>query len=138
MELKHWADFLPYAPKIKRNSVSNELLELSVSTLPMAISNGYKLILRPMAHLTKEIEHNGEKFVPIEKLKLEFNYRDNSIESNLRFNPETVSFIYDGGYTFENIRGATCPETYFMIQKLRELHFDVDGLIEKGEAIAKD
>lgn len=69
----------------------------------------FKPILRPISDLTKEIEVNGEKFVPIEKLK------QNYIGETIGLNPATWS--------------------YRSIQKLFEWHFDVFGLIERGDAI---
>lgn len=63
-----------------------------------------QLILHPL-DLTKEIEHNGEKFVPRDKFygnPLDFKIRENS---------------------------------YDVVQKLLEWHFDIYNLIEKDLAI---
>lgn len=149
MELKHWAAYLPYGLKLQVIDTGTvfELKDFFIKNKEIRIAYGKSLpILRHISDLTKEIEHNGEKFVPLENLKSDFDYRYDSIEPNLRFDAKTISFIYDyesdfsydGGYTFQNVEGATCRETYFMIQKLLEWHFDVFGLIEKGEAIAKE
>lgn len=67
-----------------------------------------KLILHNLTDLKKEININGEKFVPFEKLGL-------TEENILDFN---VSF---------------CP--FWIIKLLYEWHFDIHGLVKKGEAI---
>jgi hypothetical protein len=69
-----------------------------------------KPILHPLSDLTKEIEHKGEKFVP--KLKLLY----------LGYRELTYNFQL---YVLE----------FGLIQHLVKWHFDIAGLIEKGEAI---
>ena len=76
-----------------------------------------KLILRPLSDLTKEIEVNGERFVPIDWL--EKNIPPSKKHSN------TVTFT--NGYI------EMCY--YVEYQKLFEWHFDVFGLIPQGLAI---
>jgi len=71
-------------------------------------------ILRPLSDLTKEIEHNGEKFVPLNELGFKDNY-DLAIE--LFFKTELEEL----------------PVRIF--NKLLEWHFDFFGLIEKNDAI---
>jgi hypothetical protein len=63
------------------------------------------LICHPLSGLTKEIEHNGERFVPIE-----------------------ITGIIDWEYGYEKL-------PYWLIQKLFEWHFDVFGLIGSNLAI---
>lgn len=74
----------------------------------------YKSICHPLSDLTKEIEHKGEKFVPTIKLG---------------WNTVTLSF------SASNIKMAINTLTLQEAQKLIEWHFDIAGLIEKGEAI---
>jgi len=83
-----------------------------------------KPIIHPLSDLTKEIEHNGEKFVPIrmlknthgiEYLKKYLREQDNPNILGKHFNPYELKF------------GA--------LSKLIKLHFDVASLIEKGKAI---
>jgi len=100
----------------------------------MTISNGeyqydvefddIKIIVRPLSDLTKEIEVNGEMFVPIEKLK----ERDSDIEF-LGFYQSTFAFIID-----EKAVGIMAIP-YYIIQQLIEWHFDIFNLIEKGLAV---
>lgn len=76
--------------------------------------NEIKPILRPLSDLTKEIEHNGEKFVPM----VEY--------SHLRF--EEIS-NYKGG---QNVLDFIQFREYKL---LIEMHFDFFGLIEQNLAI---
>lgn len=71
-----------------------------------------KPILRPLSDLTKEIDVNGDVFVPLDVLAYLFG------NGFLYFNPNEIS-----------------KQPYEQIQKLLEWHFDVFGLIEKGLAI---
>lgn len=71
-----------------------------------------QLILHPL-DLTKEIEHNGEKFVPLYEL----------IKEDKAF---TLDFIKC--YGIEELKLS-------VYEKLLEWHFDIFGLIEKGLAI---
>lgn len=77
----------------------------------------FKPILRPLSDLTKEIEHNGEKFVPSEKLAFHL------------FEKSDREYYLNGG-----INGVP----FWVSQKYFEWHFDVFGLIEKGLAINKN
>ncbi|MBS9774748.1 MAG: hypothetical protein KGV59_06290 [Tenacibaculum sp.] len=77
-----------------------------------------KLRLRDLSNLTKEIEYNGEKFIPIEKLKEDL-WRDwcDSFD-------EYLEFIHDANYgTYAILQGS-----YRIIQKLLEWHFDIFNL----------
>ena len=77
-------------------------------------------ILHPLSDLTKEIEHNGEKFVPIERLS-----KLNGM-SAIRDMDTIALYIQESGLNF-------IP--YVIINLLVSWHFDIAGLIEKGEAI---
>lgn len=91
--------------------------------------NRVKPILRPLSDLTKEIEHDGEKFVPNVKLKhirigIDI-YKPLNLDRPLEINIETENYsqqidLYDG---------------YLVVQKLIEWHFDVFGLIDKDLAV---
>ena len=116
-----------------------------------------KPILRQLSYLTKEIEHNGEKFVPIiELLKIEmdlhfkncsdFNIGYNGMFSWVKynFNFEEYALFYDN--SFISFKGANYNNgsilgyyptlnQYSLIQKLLSWHFDIYRLIETGLAI---
>lgn len=71
-----------------------------------------KLLLYPLSSLTKEIEHKGEKFVPVEKMK----------ELDLGSLPRSLDYrwLY-----------------YHQSQKLLEWNFDIFGLLDRGLAVDK-
>lgn len=70
-------------------------------------------ICRPLSDLTKEIEHKGKKFIPMKKIAI--------------YNPNNVEYLIECVIT-----GLV---EYIVLRQLIEWHFDVAGLIEKGEAI---
>ena len=82
-------------------------------------SRNIKPILRPLSDLTKEIEHNGEKFVPIVYLCNSELYG----YSDLRYMINSNNFNSIESLSFKSFN------------KIMEWHFDVFGLIEKGLAI---
>lgn len=75
----------------------------------------YKPYIHPLSSLTKPIEHNGEKFVPIEKIAYSFGYEIRISRNKL-------------------LQPIMC-EQFNVVLQLVEWHFDIAGLIEKGEAI---
>jgi hypothetical protein len=75
LELKHLAAYLPYKVKFLWKGIYSVNF-LSVRVIKRLEDKGddfhykdIKPILRPLSDLTKEIEHNGEKFVPILELR---------------------------------------------------------------------
>lgn len=115
----------------------------------------WKPILYSMDMLTKEIEHKGERFIPIEKLfdietGLEWS-KSGHIKSDkgkdeywVRQKEEGRSFYF--GYNAENnyfykIDSENCKQSVWkqleMFQKLFELHFNVFGL-DESEYIKKE
>ena len=87
-----------------------------------------KPILRPLSDLTKEIEHNGERFVPIDEL---WGQTLGEIDSN----------TYDDYFFNPDLKTTwICKENvlqleWVVVEKLFEWHFDVFGLIDAGLAI---
>ena len=77
-----------------------------------------KLALRPLSDLTKDIEVNGERFVPINELK------------------HYYGFDYMWSFSTKP-QGEFCVYAveFACVNKLFEWNFDVFGLIEKGLAI---
>lgn len=88
-----------------------------------------KPIIHPLSDITKEIEHKGEKFVPIDRFNELFGYKYCRLVYYV--NSGIGWYIYssfsDTAISFDNM--------YLPIKKLIEWHFDIAGLIEKGEAI---
>lgn len=130
LELKHLAPYLPYGLEIDlspldhmnldsllNNKVSyvddymNAYIKLKPS-MDFAVSSHHsfslstcKPILRPLSDLIKEVEHDGERFVP---------------RSKFYGNPTDVTIN---------------QMPYAVVQKILSWHFDIFGLIEKGLAI---
>lgn len=77
-----------------------------------------KPILHPLSNLTKEIEHDGEKFVPIDVI---INH--------------PLSYYDDKGDALISIQNYPEQLRIWTILILIEWHFNIAGLIEKGEAI---
>jgi len=75
LELKHIAPYLPFGLQYI-NTLRNEINSLTIYQYPKFVQvnksknaitlNSYKPILRPLSDLTKEIEIEGIKFVPID------------------------------------------------------------------------
>ena len=81
-----------------------------------------KPILHPLTDLTKEIEHNGEVFVPTTRLKLLYEFEsDNVCEIRMYINSGWTSSI------------SELPLD--IVLQLISWHFDLFNGIEKGEAI---
>lgn len=130
LELKHIVGYLPYQTNFictrNRISILDTYIGIcagkNIIDIGYVINNNLKPILRPLSDLTKEIEVNGEKFVPIKKLGWEY---------------------YDGelGGMAYCVYGESPRTTVNVIdylddlEKLYEWHFDIHGLIEKGLAI---
>jgi hypothetical protein len=136
LEIKHLAHYLPYKLKCKwkkskpyeliglrkgNQSVSNELW---IWKDGLHYNTGYLYecipILRPLSDLTKEIEVNGEKFVPIERL-FEVESKNDRYLNYLEIEQQSkIGMKYI---------------SYGIVEKLAEWHIDFQGLIEKQLAI---
>lgn len=120
LELKHLAPYLPYGLKVLANQrqrtlhgISQDVAYLYYNGLKPYFFKEFKPILRPLSDLTKEIEVNGERFVPFKWLGW-----NNCLD--LR------DIIEDKD--FQNI-------SFEDAQKLFSLHFDIFNLIPQGLAI---
>ncbi|MDR0266002.1 MAG: hypothetical protein LBJ04_22505 [Sphingobacterium sp.] len=143
LTLEHLAPYLPYAFNVisKVTEYTYKVLGLSNDELMIAenamfsgwyaISN-FKPILRPISDLTKEIEHNEKKFVPIEW----FEIGDDEAENWFTFDHGNINLINDlSNISIHGIYHDINFLPYAVVQKLIKWHFDVFGLIEKGLAI---
>ena len=129
LNIEHLAAYLPYGVSLTNG---NESVEMTVFNIhDCLISNDFKPLLHPL-DLTTEIEHNGEKFVPLERLRELFGGRPISFdgmcfytrveESCVRRQQDVVPLHFS---------------QYDAFQKLLEWHFDIFGLIEHGLAEEK-
>lgn len=124
LELRHLAPYLPYGLSLW-HSYNKKSYPLVVHNGTVSMRGGFNInevindndeikpILRPLSDLTKEVEVNGKKFVPIEGIK--------ESQRHLFFR--------------EDIENPLEGLQYSEIQKLFEWHFDVFGLTEAGLAI---
>jgi len=123
LELKHLSSYLPYGLKIKTTygwDTMKTLNDWSINgdcevayCYETEDTTDFKPILRPLSDLTKEIEVNGEKFIPIEEFG----------DFNGFYSTGLGDRIYFDELTFENAI------------TLHEWHFDIYGLIEAGLAV---
>lgn len=139
LELKHLSPYLPYKLKVLDTIIGKEKVMnlgqgastnwVGIKTILNYSDNCegnnfvYKPILRPLSDLTKEIEHNDEKFIPIDVLNKEVSVG--------------VKVFSHGTYITmsTSMNGFNLFSTYKQMEKLFEWHFDVFGLIEKVLAI---
>jgi len=121
LELKHLAGYLPYGLEVYHKTwIQALIMDCSGATIDsisiLDVAEYSKPILRPLSDLTKEIEVNGEKFVPKD--------------------------IIEELHSSECIRWILCNDIYeckyHVIEKLLEWHFDIYGLIENNLAIDKN
>ena len=129
LELKHITPYLPYGLKFRNpfgiqtikglDTVSDAILIYYWDMADRKESHAIdcKLLLRPLSDLKKEIEHDGERFVPETKLEVGHWSPHHKTSWNDRD-------IYE------------LP--YGVIELLLSWHFDVFGLIEQGLAIPKE
>jgi hypothetical protein len=128
IELKELAAYLPYGLKMTRNGFVGELLTLEkhsqfiVSCSDWREStkdkNPYKPILRPLCALTEEIEHEGETFVPMDKLS----FKSRKLLSN------EIS-------VYPNAQNGIEYLSYKDMCLLLEWKFDIFGLIKDNLAV---
>ena len=162
LELKHLAPYLPYKVLVGDGRTPFELTEHNFTNVFKYLTTIY---LHPLSDLTKEIEVNGEKLVPMVELAKILNLKGEIFD-----NDDCLSFGWDENYgddmqgycigwnskgkffgvgysedvfgiDFEKYDNGNdkmlyeLPFTYDCFQKLLEWHFDIFGLIENGLAI---
>jgi len=136
LELKDLAQYLPYELRYANTKNDKIYTMKSISTEINMVDFGWgdameikevKPILRPLSDLNKEIEVNGERFVPIDIMN-EY--------SDLECVPSLLSDNPDALYFSNNEDKIYLTDIYpNHISKLFEWHFDVFNLIENNLAI---
>ena len=138
LELKHILPYLLYKIDILikrlKYPVSEYIEKLSLSNIGVIENKLYnvKLVLRPLSDLTKEIEIDGEKFVPIDKILDTHSFiSDIHISKFRKFKiiQEQIHILKD----IKELGYKYCD--YWFLQYLFEWHFDISGLIEQGLAV---
>jgi len=138
LTLQHLAGYLPYGLKLWHNQWK-EILTMdctgskSYSLSIEDVAEYTKPILHPLSDLTKEIEVNGEKFVPIDVLNKTFRPSSKDLapygyNGKLELDIETENY----SQTIDLMDG------FQIAQKLYEWHFDIHNLIENNLAIDKN
>lgn len=127
LELKHLAPYLPYDLMFYYEALDGTPAlpwKLTSNTIEGAVFYQNKPILRPLSDLTKEIEVNGKKFIPLE------------VVLSISANEERALEIYGTIPDYWNHFTAIEPRywDYWIVQKFLEWHFDVFGLIPQGLA----
>ena len=161
LETKHLTAYLPYKLKVrvedyKCDYVNREFDEViglhqwdKSGLLWSALTDGgakpsldrIKPVLRTLSDLTKEIEVNGNKFVPCEELlktKFKQHYNSETISryKEICYNSRVVWFQNIANYNMDIPNKINVLEQpYWVFQYLLELHFDIFGLIENNLAI---
>jgi len=109
---------LPYGIKVSNYDCTGivEVTLFNVHDALIAINNGhFRLNLRPLSDIIKEIEYNGKKFVPM------MYWDDENRRELLSFTSESYKYV-------EYLE-------YFIVEKLLEWHFDIFDLIQNNLAI---
>jgi len=152
LELKHLVGYLPYGLSCVENMDDGVKIEFTLDVLNISnviddikYSNSILPILRQLSDLKKEIEVNGEKFVPIEKLR-ELYFKTSEISNGgiyietlvfkyNEFKNFTQDLCYTGDNNHEYHRSIGYKTSIDIYEKLYEWHFDIHGLIENNLAI---
>ena len=154
LKLEHIVGYLPYGLKMQyivRDVVERVGTMTSIShneseTHPTRIGIDwydeehiwmFKPLLLPLSSLTKEIEHNGEKFVPMYKL-WELCGFEIGRGQYIKIHPNClITSNFGTAHEFRiNISDIT-SSNYNVILKLYEWHFDIHNLIPNNLAIDK-
>ncbi len=148
LELKHLAPYLNSSLKFQHPVLiwggnppepSHDEIgesEMTIKNIHDVIRGGMPILI-PLSHLHKEIEINGEKFIPIERIN-ELHQKMLPLDDieEITYDHELDQLYFDCSdgidYWFTDI----LTWHYWMVEKLFEWHFDVFGLINEGLAIA--
>jgi len=148
LEIKHLAGYLPYDVQAI-NTFKNKVEILGLQKGNESVNNslwsfkhtngdyiqGYlyecKPILRPLSDLTKEIEVNGDRLVPINRLNAIYRPSSRDLLPYQNLGCDLELNILTGNYSQE----LDLYDGFLIVQKLLEWHFDIYGLIEKGLSI---
>lgn len=157
LELKHLACYLPYGIDVLKSmewidgSKREWVVRLDFDNI-LSLFGCSKPILRPLSDLTKEIEHNGERFIPIKEIwKLlhpdsdlincecdgEEQYATKDYGQHIfSYDPIEKCFGLFADWHNDGDKPHCVFGGYDLMQKLFEWHYDVFGLTEEGLAIS--
>lgn len=126
--LKIYSAYLPYGLQISTDDEGEDWVETVIGVnneaLETSVGNYWDFTVKPilydLSYLTKEIEHEGETFVPIVKLEQIFGIGFKKFNNTVGF-----SYFFKGlsnGVLFDKIEGFR--------NKLLEWHFNIFSLPE--------
>jgi len=132
-DIEYLSLYLPYNLKCqvewqtRRGAKSSKRIILLTKS-NISYAQNWKPLLYPLSMLTEEIEHQGERFVPIDKLRKFATAADwiRQLEDEYRF----IDYFIER----QNLKVMS----WIHFQKLIEWHFDVFGLLDKNLAINKE
>ena len=118
---------LPYGLKCKDSNILkyNRIYKYTGTFYQIDNETRYeniKPILHPLTDLTKEIEYNGEVFVPITRLKLLYEFESDNVCA--------IRMYINAGWT-----SSIVELPLDIVLQLISWHFDLFNGIENGEAI---
>jgi hypothetical protein len=136
---------------INTNTIPNLIRVLPKKGFDYLVPNDIaKPILRPMHLLTHKITHKGynddKPFVPLLEIikqtifNREFKYKDNKVFYDMGNYKVYCDYIENGTIALSDKQGilSQCNLSIKAIDLLNQWHFDLRGLIDKGEAISTD
>lgn len=124
LTIQEFSAYLPWEVNVSNHNYSGIVKVTLFNAYDALIAindNSFRLLLLPLSHLTKEIEHKGEKFVPIAYIADKYYTQD--WVAKLERCIEDERWVYHLDYS--------------LILHLHEWHFDTFGLIDRGLAIDK-
>jgi len=136
LTIKELAPYLPYGLNVWNTTDEFPYKLLALEENNCTLESGdipfyrCKPILRPFSDLTKEIEVNGEKFVPMEYFEKNINktiffYKPLNNDLPLEISIQTQDY----SQSIDLFNGYLC------VQKFCEWHIDFQGLIDAGLAV---
>jgi hypothetical protein len=146
LTLEHLGPYLPYGLKWKVKSKLFYTAYMSTKRIALISPSGngevfkfpwdnlpknIKPILRPLSDLTKEIEVNKHKFIPLEVLNLNINAK----YDRPYINKKQAGFVYGfAAHKVINLKNIN-HNSYWHITRLLEWHFDIFSLLDNNLAI---
>lgn len=133
LEFKHAALYLPHSVGVllEISPEECESFPLTLDNIEGVVEYQRKLILHPMSDFEKEIEHNGERFIPSGRINQEF-HKINGYNARIKY-VKSDSFPKDQMEFAGSCHGILSID-YWIVDQLIEWRFDVLGLIPAGTA----
>jgi len=135
LELKHLACYLPYGLQCLGwydGLKLNKEMDIHMLTNLVAGDTIYKPQVRPLSDLAKKITHNGETFVPIERLRFIYNSCNSHVLQEVNFYHTDIDGFCLFGIDSNGLDTSMGLSYYEMVTSW---HFDIHELIGKNLAL---